>query len=275
MKDQVFKSIGYALLYSTNWVAALRLATVAGEVHHTWSLAIAEQFYLFWPLILLALLRLKLSRRWLVIVTAIVVAAVCLYRMMLVSNGASIVRVYEGSDTRADSLLIGCAAAMLYTWNMIGPAIKRALPWLCVLALLVIALFITAHIPDGFLQEAGFTIFALAVGVVLLHVVHKPLRLLERLFESRILVWLGKVSYALYLWQIFAMSLVEHRPLSGFAKISLSVALTIGLAAASFYLVERPFLRLKRRFAPNAVRGASHNSEQSNAQPTEPVSVTG
>ena len=103
-----FKQVLAAGLYVSNWTRAFAVP-MPDWLGHTWSLSIEEQFYLLWPLLLLGILRaFKLSRLALLV---IILAAVAFawWRAHLVLEGANNVRLYNGTDTRADALLLGCA----------------------------------------------------------------------------------------------------------------------------------------------------------------------
>jgi peptidoglycan/LPS O-acetylase OafA/YrhL len=94
-------------LYAMNWVRAFDLGPTK-LLGHTWSLAIEEQFYLIWPVVLLALLSKRIDP---VKVICALILAVVSWRLILWRGGATQFRLYCGSDTRADVLLIGCLIA--------------------------------------------------------------------------------------------------------------------------------------------------------------------
>ena len=108
-----------------------------GALQHTWSLAIEEHFYLIWPLVLVAGLKLGIGKKRLVMITLLLALASALQRAVLHQVGASPVRTYYGFDTRADGLLIGCAMGLCVSWGMVRlrslkpllkPSLLTALP---------------------------------------------------------------------------------------------------------------------------------------------------
>lgn len=102
-----------ALTYMSNWARAFSIHP-PDYLGHTWSLSIEEQFYIFWPLTLVLFLRLspRLSHVA-VLILAIALASAGL-RIFLLAEGASFFRLYNGLDTRADALMIGCALAAFF-----------------------------------------------------------------------------------------------------------------------------------------------------------------
>lgn len=173
-------------------------------------------------------------------------------------------RVYAGSDTRADSLLIGCAVAMLATWRMI-PATRTAqfvLKMAGALSVFVISAYVgnLFGIPGRSLYTIGFSVFAIAVGIVILRVMVSPGKLYISLLERRTLVWIGKLSYSLYLWHFFAIGITLWIPVPNAARVLLSIPIAFGIAACSFYPVEKPFLRLKSRYSGNPTPDANRQT---------------
>ena len=109
-----YQGIWLTLSYASNWLYALRYFSANNPLGVTWSLAIEEQFYLTWPLLLSLALRFKLGRRWMIYILVLIIAFVPLHRKLLAEQGASIFRLYYSSDTRADALLIGCLVAFYF-----------------------------------------------------------------------------------------------------------------------------------------------------------------
>lgn len=112
-KSATQAGVFYALGYVANWARAYHVQLGLAEA--TWSLSIEEQFYIVFPLLLLAGLA-RLSKRTLFRCALVSIGVVTVARIALVMSGADYARVYNGSDTRADSLLIGCAVALYVSW---------------------------------------------------------------------------------------------------------------------------------------------------------------
>ncbi len=107
-----------ALLYMTNWVAAS--GQTLWILGHTWSLSIEEQFYLVWPLCLLALLRWVRHRGAILALLLLGIGASLLLKVAFVLAGAPLLRILFGLDTRFDELLIGCVVGVLASWGLLG-----------------------------------------------------------------------------------------------------------------------------------------------------------
>lgn len=237
-----------AIFYCTNWFFAF--GGNSDLLGHLWSLAVEEQFYLVWPLALSLLLRSRLSKRAMLLLTVLLVAIVCAYRVWLTSS-ATPVRVYFGSDTRADSLLTGCAVAMAVSWRMVPRWTSAALKHVGLLSILVVIAYVFDLFGLGLtLYSTGFTLFALAVGFVILRLMVAPSRLIP-LLERPALVWIGRLSYSLYLWHFVTIGITLRMPFSNAVRVALSIPISFGMAACSYYLIEKPFLKLKTRFASN------------------------
>ena len=196
------------LAYVANWWYA-----VSGEsyfeqfarpsmLRHTWSLAIEEQFYFLWPLLMSAGLWLAGSslRFWLV--ASLAGAAMSAGAMwFLFDPTVDPSRVYYGTDTRAQALLVGAALAFLL--ERLGDRSSGRLPTVvgtCGL-LVCIALFHAVEDSDGWMYRGGYLLMALAsAGAITAAAVGDNRSLIVRILAGRPLVWVGARSYGLYLW---------------------------------------------------------------------------
>jgi peptidoglycan/LPS O-acetylase OafA/YrhL len=241
-----FWQLGITLAYGANWIYALDSGRA--PLAHLWSLAVEEQFYIVWPFLLLGLLAvLKLRGRLAVVLGLALVSAVLPFFYW--DGGAGSDRIYFGTDTRAVGMLAGALVAMLWHHRRgLGRGVARwALPRAYLgLTVVGIFLFTVGNSPVKFV--VGPAVMALAAAQVIPYLVDDPGGRMARFFDTRVLVWLGQRSYAVYLWHYpFATWL---RQLPDAVYIPLGMALSLLAAHLSWKFVEGPALRYAKRFRP-------------------------
>ena len=182
-------------------------------LQHLWSLAIEEQFYVIWPMVLILLTKTKLSMaktRATIFLVALIgaVSSSLLMAYLSVKNGYPTPndpsRVYFGTDTHSMGLLIGCAAAAVWSETrfkeQITPDRRSALNIFSLLPISVIAYYIIRITEfDRGLYVYGFTIVSVASAVLVFLTTHPALRI-GKLLSAKPLVWIGERSYGIYIW---------------------------------------------------------------------------
>ena len=240
-----------ALFYIANWLRAF--GRDLGILGHLWSLSIEEQFYFFWPITLAFLLSRKLSVNRVLIVIGFAVVLVNLDRIYLYHGIESFNRIYNGLDTRADALLVGCALGL----SSYGIFSRRVFAVLGLLgaALVGYVLFraypVPASIQVPFGLTIGGTLFALGVAFALGAILSNRESIFAKVLRLPPLVWIGRLSYGLYLWHFPVFTFVAgwFPALEPVRLAALEIICTFVCATLSYYLVERPCLNAKKRFS--------------------------
>jgi peptidoglycan/LPS O-acetylase OafA/YrhL len=254
--NEMYQGIWLTLCYTSNWFYAFGSFSASNPLGITWSLAIEEQFYLTWPIVLIFILKIKLRRRWILCALIGIIFIIALHRKMLAEQWASIFRLYYASDTRADALLIGCLTGILFSWGLLPQNNRRLEIYMKFLAtggLIFLACMVgTASWRDTFLYvDGGYTLIALSVALILIVLVVWPPKGALLILRFAPLVWIGRVSYGLYLWHWPVREFIYPKnkiPNSAVQLLSV-VILSFLLTALSYYFVEKQFLHWKKHFS--------------------------
>lgn len=249
-----------AAFYVSNWVDIFSgnsyFQQTAGPApfSHLWSLAVEEQFYLIWPLILLALLHLRRGQYLRVgLLTSGLAAISFVFMYWLAEPGFDHTRVYEGTDTRAGGVLVGAVLAIfLHAARAKSAALgvaawdERPAPWwldalgVAGLATIVI-LAVTTDQYSTTLYTYGILTLSLATLAVIAAAMHPRARV-ARWLSLRPLTWVGERSYGIYLWHMPIIALMPAAFLAEqpWLRGGFALALTLVVASVSWTLVENP-----------------------------------
>ncbi|MBX9688220.1 MAG: acyltransferase [Candidatus Obscuribacterales bacterium] len=223
----------------------------------TWSLAVEEQFYLFWPATL------KAAGKKAFPVCIILIAAAYFWRIYLLNNGASWLRLSVGLDTKLDSIMLGVALAMLWRGELFKSKCQEFFAAGWKQTPLIAAVLVSCHYL-GHPATETFPLFfwafklplvLLLMTALLLSLLSNPASAAARFLSTRPMVFVGRLSYSLYLWHVIVsfpstdgilQAICHHkRYLVELAKF----AACIGISAGSYYFIEQPFLKIKSKFS--------------------------
>ncbi len=259
-----------SFFWMANWAFVAQRADYFSQgappspLQHTWSLGVEEQYYLLWPVLLIAVAAVFWARLRLAVFVMAVVGVVASAAVAIVyTTDTSLNRIYFGTDTRAQALLVGAAAAALLVrdWSVLndggslirtrwGHIVARILP---VVGLAVLGA--AAHYATGSAREfrSGLLIVvALAAVLVVASVAMEQEGPVARVLAWRPLVALGAISYGVYLWHwpIFLALNGERTGWSGWPLFAVRCAATVAVAALSWWLLEQPIRRWRPVIVP-------------------------
>lgn len=227
----------YVLFYTMNVARAAGWSS-GGYLGHTWSLAIEEQFYFVWPLLLGAVFSFGRRARTLMIVALGCAVTSAALRAGLQLRGWDEETLYNATFSHVDGIFLGCALAVVAERTSGRILCKQPI----VVGLFTLALGAIVVRGES-MNTYGIAVSVLAAGVAIAHIVSAPGSYVSRALSTPVLIWIGKRSYGLYLyhWPIFLFVGISHRP----EKIFIATSASFVVATLSFRYVEQPFLRLK------------------------------
>jgi peptidoglycan/LPS O-acetylase OafA/YrhL len=245
--------------YLQNWLYIFNEPGAAHIVNHYWSLAVEEQFYIFWPLVILWV---KKPKHLLVFIIFLLIAVI-LFRFGLWIYQIENLAYYNlYTFTRIDGICIGCIVALLVHMNIHFIRNHTALIVLIFAAINFIFYFINSRYDFSFpyIGLVGYTTFAMMFGLLVYESVLRETKLINLLFGNPILKFLGRISYGFYIfhWPVYLvmkaylLSYMQNNMSSFAAQLILAITAT-GLAIIISWISHRYFesyfLRRKEKYA--------------------------
>jgi peptidoglycan/LPS O-acetylase OafA/YrhL len=247
----------FALLGGMNWWLVFRHTDYFDTIsrppllQHTWSLGVEAQFYLIWPLILLLVLRQFGKAK--IPGAALFIAAISGIALLLVSfevdavNASQVSHVYFGTDTHSIGLFLGAALAVSWVpQNLQEQVNRRAQDFIDGIGVIgfvgLLGVFLLVNENDPTLYKLAFPLAGLFGCAILTSIVH-PASRFAPILSSKVAVWIGERSYAIYLWHWVVFQVT--RPAvdlegSTWALYALRILVVFALADISLRLVELP-----------------------------------
>lgn len=235
------------LLGNWSFIAFGPPQSIAGPL---WSVSVEEQFYLFWPPVVA-----RLSRRGIIFAALSLIGVANIARIIEVSIGMSNDQIWVNTFSHVDSIAAGILIAVVWRerasfFNVPSRLIVIA----CAVCCLTTVAYFDFDMSDGPRRASvlgtliSYPLTVITCTVILLAFINLPIR-------SRALQYLGKISYGLYVYHLLSYLIIDKLwpgggagPMHAFIRMVFALALTIAISAASYRVIEQPFLKLKRRF---------------------------
>jgi peptidoglycan/LPS O-acetylase OafA/YrhL len=253
MIEKLEKDTAAAVLYVSNWwyifqdLSYFESFGPPSLLTHFWSLAVEEQFYILWPLIIIGVLKLKIREGFLfsIILLGALVSATAM--TLLYVPGSDPSRIYYGTDTRVFSLLLGASLAIIWPSRKLSTSLPSEIRWkldfvgAAALAFVFYMFWSTDQYQD-FLYQGGMLAMSVASMLVVAVIVH-PSSKLNTLLSFKPLRWIGVRSYGIYLWHFPVIVLTSPQwgaDEPSLVRTSVQLCLILILASLSWTFVENP-----------------------------------
>jgi peptidoglycan/LPS O-acetylase OafA/YrhL len=255
-------------LYASNWGFAFSRLSDTFGIGLTWSLAIEEQFYLVWPLIVYNLRSTKLAFLSILLIFSSLILRIGFFTLNIYPLDFAEF-FYHATFTRFDSIILGALIAIAFEsdfWKKVLKFISAPMLFIT-LGLIGYFIYLQPHSPlwdNPPMYIYGFTLIALgAGGLVVILTTFATSNPMRWLFRNRILCFFGKYSYAIYIFHRLHLPLLENifkkyfiNGLPAWLLFNLvAIIIPILMALISWNILEKPILNLKKHFEYQAVNG--------------------
>lgn len=249
----ILQCFGYIQISNASWLTAITYTKYFNwqldwYTAHAWSLSIEEHFYIFWPLIFLGGERFR-KRAAIFLILVVPFIRLYLHYYYFSMEWINDLRIF----TRIDAIAMGCLFA-LYKDRILRSLSKH---WAKIFYFSVIILCILRYLPPladkvhlgiifTFLGATHGSVANILIGFIMMYSVFGPKGIWYKILNFKIINYIGMLSYSIYLWQ---MLFIYDTP-AWYNQFPLNVFCLILAALGSYYLIEKPFLKLKSRFIP-------------------------
>jgi peptidoglycan/LPS O-acetylase OafA/YrhL len=244
--------------YLQNWLYIFKPTGSSDVLHHLWSLAVEEQFYLLWPI---AIVIIKKPKYLLILISTILLAVIATRFAIWIYAVKDLSYYNLYTFSRIDGICIGCMIALLKKTNV---TLLKNSTWIIVLSLSGMNFLFYFFNKDNqfsfpYLAIVGYTTFAIIFGLLVNEAVSKETKIINFIFGLPILKFFGRISYGLYVyhWPIYiflnpffknwsAGNLYFLRPEIASSIITLIIAIILSVISQRYF--ESIFIRLKKKF---------------------------
>jgi peptidoglycan/LPS O-acetylase OafA/YrhL len=242
--------VGLAAVYLWNYAHLFNIHTSASDnvnwfFGHFWTLSIEEQFYLLWPIMFIKMSNITLKKVVIGIILIIPFIRVATYYLMPGSRGQINMMLQTGGAI----IFMGCLGALIEDSSFFRDKILRIINKKSLILFITIYLFIVSpllYLFAGGIYDVPIESFlnSLCIIILLFWGIHIPSKV-SNILNSKVLIQIGILSYSLYIWQQLFLTTNTHFWFNLFPQ---NLILVFLVALISYYLIERPILRLKKRF---------------------------
>jgi len=239
----ILRTSAFSWLVALTYTSCFFAMKMDHHLSHTWSLSVEEHFYFLWPLLF----------RWTRPKTAVIILMVLLLinpvlRYVLYRLANPILDIDYSTPAQMGNIAVGCLIAFLVTGGCFPRLLdllqRHPLKWMSAGILMILVSVVSLRQHLAIHHALSDPARSAAFGLIMLGLLYShPTNLVNRFLNSGPLNWIGILSYSLYLWQ--QPIIREHARIPG--GIPASMLLLLGIACASYYLIESPFLRLKQK----------------------------
>lgn len=233
------------LHFSNYWIILIGRDQLSPTTLALWSVSVEEHFYLLFPLLFVLIARRKRVVQGLTL--AVLCLAILAWRTWVyVESGGNFDRIYLASDTRFDSLLLGCILALVYNPHLdAGHGTRRMWQWIGLAA--VMAFWGFQRLEGAAALTWSYTAQGLCLALIFISIIRFPGTLVGRFLNSRVMVRIGVLSYSIYLLHQLAIELVDRLSLDVWTSSLVSLCATCLGAVMLHRWVEQPVLRWRAR----------------------------